>query len=115
MGQQRTAVLAQVQRVETNSKAGIEISDMPLEEVIVVAVHVQHGAPRLEASGPAYQGGDYLALVIRSHGECQHLVASAQDIGLPARDLGHGVSLRVGRRLMGSMMDCAAAGPPELR
>jgi len=42
MGHQRPAVLAQIQRVEGNTKAGIEISYMFLKEVIVVAVHIQH-------------------------------------------------------------------------
>src|SRR6516225_5068344 len=72
-----------------NAKAGIELSYMFLEEVIVVAVHVQHcPAPRW-ARLPTYQGCDYLALVIPSHSECRHLVVGPKDVGLPARDFVH--------------------------
>ena len=81
----RATVLAQVEGVERIAFSREALRHVALEEVIAVAVHIEHGAPLGMGGGQAHEGRHHRAVVIGREVELQGFEARQQPVRLPAR------------------------------
>ena len=98
MGQQRPAVLAQIDGVEVLAPGEVEVGQLPLVEVVGEAVDVQHRTSRRAVGAAPYQRRDHRALPVVGQLQDQCLVGFAEDVGprVGERDRGGVGRCRIG-------------------
>lgn len=79
---ERAAVFPEVERVEVVTPCVDTIAKLSLEEIVVIAVHVEDGVVRSGLRHPFDKGADNLALIIIGHAESPLEILVAQNIGL---------------------------------